>query len=813
MKGAEQTMNGMEKVFESLSSIDKASEFAASSLASPMMGNAVLLGDDLYLYNSDDQRYSNTISSTSSTRSTGHVPHSSSKFAKQNIVSLGGSKSSRSKSKSSSKTSPSSQTKFESPDGHEFDMSQVEDELHSKKNAVSGLDVKRINRYGTIPKGAQINAFLDSLRQDEQGLDVGLDMNNEQLFNMSAMERFHLDPTRDMGDIVTLQHNLPTVPPLPSPSLFPSTFAKDERQARNVAILDDISNHSRQSSKDDGSTGSGHHHFNFTRQKSDLTHSKTSENVALGGGKGGPKGVRPQLRGPKANHLQLLKSVASPRLPKSTLLESSSSGRPDLDDTGVPAHFAGFRNDIVDTLSFPTPPAQFANDFIDGGHHHHSKLAKSDSFDFVSLNSNMNPSALLADSATAGGEQLVPLDSIISTDDFPPPPPPNLDSLNEELSAHSSPDKVDSVKSNDAKEKVKPKKPSKDDKKAKKEMKEAKPAKDGKVEPKAVQNSAFMSELYESFRIKAQKDATKGQLQEATLATELVESKAKTKQSAAKEAKESKQKSSNSSNSRSSFLFKRATSKPEPNCPAPAVPTLAANISQSTFYTKDLTESPAQNAAVEAEYVTPVQKKALPLKTLVAEQMGDPESQAPEAKPKKSSKIASFFNGGSKSIAKAKPTDPKKAELAEMDDQLTKSVISNSGYDADDESKRHSAGNISGYKKFWESQSSTTGEADSGLGSCASSNAATSKSNDSVISMGSIGSTNSAKAMSHIPTAQPTVASSSPKLNHRGNSKTSTLFAKKSTKGAPDSSSVDNIPQKCSNAEANSQQESASRPT
>src|SRR5690606_20751806 len=110
--------------------------------------------------------------------------------------------------------------------------------------------------------------------------------------------------------------------------------------------------------------------------------------------------------------------------------------------------------------------------------------------------------------------------------------------------------------------------------------------------------------------------------------------------------------------------------------------------------------------------------------------------------------------------------------------------------------------------KFWESQSSTTGEPDSGLGSCASSNAATSKSNDSVISMGSIGSTNSAKVTTTTNNSQSSVASSSPKLNQRGNSKipTSTLFLKKSTKSSPDSNSntsnsVDNIPQKCAGDE------------
>src|SRR5699024_11756264 len=88
----------------------------------------------------------------------------------------------------------------------------------------------------------------------------------------------------------------------PSPSMFPqpvstTTFSKesnDQRQ-RNVAILEDISNHAKSNNRSDDS-----HHFNFTRQKSDLTHSKTSENVALGG-KSSKASVRSQLRGSQKN--------------------------------------------------------------------------------------------------------------------------------------------------------------------------------------------------------------------------------------------------------------------------------------------------------------------------------------------------------------------------------------------------------------------------------------------------------------------------------------------------------------------------------
>lgn len=994
MKGAEQAMNGFG---ESLSSLDKASDFGGSCLASPMLphgmgGSAGGAGGEDQLYSlyggsDQDQRYpSNTISSTSSTRSNGaQAAGGSSKFGgggKQqtgNLLSVGGGKGGSKSSKSKTSKQQQQQQQELSKGGH---------------HPVSSLDMQRINRYGTIPKGAQINAYLDSLRQDEEAAAAAaaLDLHNEaHLFAVDAalnqQNRFH--------DDMAVGHGLgmPMVPPLPSPSLFSgggqgtSTFAKEQQQ-RNVAILEDISNqhhhhpphHAKTKSSDDSLSNhhqqfnlqqqqqfqnqqqpSSSHHFNFTRQKSDLTHSKTSENVS-GGNQSSKSGRTSQLRGQKtANHLHLLKAVASPRLQGSKagggggggLLESSNHQfsldqqtyppPPPLHSSSgaVPAHFAGFRNDIVDQFSagqqqqqqpqFPMPPAQFCNQVdanFDGYHHHQKALAKSDSFDFVSgLNAAQQQQSV----------ELIPLDALISSEDFPPPPPANQlcpEEEEEEAAAanleldqqqqqQQQPINNNATKVDGTKESKKPKKPPKEEKKSKKEAKAEAKAKAaaatstvstftssttntegaGKSSSQQQQqqqpNSAFMSELYESFRqkaaAKATADTSKGDATSdgKSSSANLISSSSKTattaKETTAKAAAKNLS-ATTSASSRASFLFKsRSTSiKPEPNCPAPAVPTLAVNLSQSKFYTKDFVDaksgtgdngkgldSSAANgdaaanagggASVEAEYVTPVQKRTQHPQLLRSQletaktndqQVGSSEAvdavetvtttattttttPAATSKPKKPSKIAMLFNGGgsksSKESKAAKAADLKSSKAVEAaaaqaeedhNQLLSKSTISNSGYDADDECKRGGGQQqqqppLNSYKKFWESQSSgsaAAAEADSGLGSCASSNAATSKSNDSVISVGSFGSASSAKQQ------QATAAAASPKLGARGlnsSSKipvgTSTLFSKKtpspnskSLSAAADgnSGSVDNIPQKCAKEEASASQES-----
>ena len=833
MKGAEQTI---EKAFESLSSIDRISDLSGGScLASPMMPNTVLIGEDglpnmdpngnIFMYNSDDQRYSNTISSTSSTRSNGH----SGKFMANALSSVTGGKS-KSRSKSSSKSSPSQRNKFNHQqqksitDSNDLEIidndqphSHLQQQTHSNGTKVSGLDMKRINRYGTIPKNAQINAYFDSLRTDDLS-DVSMMMSNEGMGNISVIERFNLDPTlSNEPDLLTVQHSVPSIPPIPSSSssiISTSTFGKDitdqqQQRQRNVAILEDISNQTR-TNNDIAST----HHTNFTRQKSDLTHSKTNDNIPNQGGLLSSK-VSVRTRGTnQKNHLHMLKSVAAPRLPKSTLTESYNNP---------------MESDSVD--GFPTPPAQFCNEQIITDNVNNSKqLAKSDSFDFVStltttVNNN-NSNNANQPSLPEPVEDFIPLNAIISSEDFPPPPPPTVaafDSFEPDTSLISQANNEigkNNIDNTTGKDKTKTKvKPTKDSKKSKKDSKDNlnKNVKTS-VQIPVNQNSAFMSELYESFRLKAAKDATKGQ-ESSSLTTEMVaDSKSKVKSNV----KESKQKNTgNSNSSRSSFLFKRTTSKPEPNCPAPAVPTLAANISQSKFYTKDLTESPSSSPAVDAEYVTPVLKKIplKPIETVQSTPIVEPSETKPKSKP---SKIAMFFNGGGpKSSNKTKQSESKESNTTSTveqitsgkpiveDEMLAKSIISNSGYDADDESKRNSAGHISNYKKFWESQTNSSvkttidNEADSGLGSCSSSNAATSKSNDSVISVGSIGSNNS----SSVGGGRPTIgSSSSPKLMARGNSKipTSALLMKnrqtnRSIDSTINSNSVDNIPNRCSN--------------
>lgn len=761
MKGAEQTMNGIEKVFENMSSIDKVNDFVG-------LPNSIIFGDEgssnvdstMYMYNSDDQRYSNTISSTSSTRSSTNA-HKSAKSNKNSFVHIA-----KSKSKTN-KSSPSYSQEFRMENN---DVDFEHDDLHLK-NKKSDLAMKKaINRYGTIPKGTQINAYLDSLQDNENFID----MNMEVSVNDSAIDRFNLETTISQdSNILTLQHP-PIIPPLPSThnvhKVSTSTFTKDSNDKHSsVAILDDISNQASNSEFKPSTQ-----HFNFTRQKSDLTHSKTSENMAFNSK--ASKGSVRQARNNK-NHLQLLKSVASPRLP----LKSTNSNRSDnVDEDGM------FKpnNSLAD--HFPVPPAQFCNQSMNM-----QTLSKSDSFDFSFSNKiSFDPDS-----------NVVTLDKIINIEDFPPPPA----SLEFGDSNHEIDTVTNNVEEKSDKDNFKAsKKSSKDEKKSKKETKSSS-VKSTKQDSKSAQNNAFMSELYESFRIKAQKEASKDH--DSKVASSTVEPSSNTKESKIK-----------NPSTKSSFSFKRTISKPEPNCPAPAVPVPPVNISHSKFYTKDVNESSNQSPSVDAEYVTPVLKK-IPLKPIES-MRNPPEQEQNELKSKsKPSKLAMFFNSNSKSgnKGKDKSNDLKKTTDQCEADSLTKSVISNSGYDADDESKRHSAGNISNYKKFWESQSSNTCENDSGLGSCSSSNAA-SKSNDSVISVGSLGSSSdSTKVQTSV------MAVSSPKLISRGNSsripKASASFLKKNVKLAESianssRSSVDNIPQKCLNEEnVDSNQGNLSKPT
>ena len=71
------------------------------------------------------------------------------------------------------------------------DVDFEHDDLHLK-NKKSDLAMKKaINRYGTIPKGTQINAYLDSLQDNENFID----MNMEVSVNDSAIDRFNLETT------------------------------------------------------------------------------------------------------------------------------------------------------------------------------------------------------------------------------------------------------------------------------------------------------------------------------------------------------------------------------------------------------------------------------------------------------------------------------------------------------------------------------------------------------------------------------------------------------------------------------------------
>lgn len=662
-------MNGLEKEFENLSS--------GNDFFNAPSSNAILLGEDpnrMFSY-SDEQRYSNTVSSNSSTRS------GSKKSINQKSILNSYIPGSKAKTRSKSKNKIS---KLESLDC-ELGTGYFEDPNSPAAVArKSDLDMKRaINRYGTIPKGTQINAYLDSLEPQLPTSSESLLSDSKfsaGMLNIGDMEHFNFDnlPKDDSEIGSSLQSVGSHVPSLASPSNFQhiTTFTKDKQ---NVTIVDEPP----KSAEEANAAANAAQRYHFMRQKSDLTHSKTTENMTFGGLKGGTKSSIRQLKSGK-NHLHLLKSVASPRLP--------STGVEMIDTSGI---------DMQE--QFPTPPADF-NHRASLLSNESANLCKSGSFDLLSYRHDPVPiNRNVSMGADSVGDNLVNLNQIISCEDFPPPPDGN------ELAAEV----VDAKVVTQEPEKVKSsKKPSKDDKKNKKDNainnKGDKNSNDLKN-----QNSAFMSELYESFRAKAQKEASK-QTEDGNKETKDIKAGKETGKQTSKE---------NKTNG-SKFLFRRTTSK-EPSCPAPAVP----GMKNSKFYTKMTTESPG-SPSVDAEYVTPVLKKVIlkPIETI--------DKTEAAANKGKQSKISMFFNGSKSNKSKTEATVENNSREENV---MTKSILSASGYEADDEARLSITGSVA--KKAFENQTLT--EADSGVGSCSSSNAATSKSNDSVISIGSISSNTS----------------------------------------------------------------------
>ncbi|OTF81062.1 hypothetical protein BLA29_000982 [Euroglyphus maynei] len=751
LKGAEQTMNDIEKVFENLSSIEKTmADFAAQQQSIAFDDN-----NSAYMYHSDNDQQrnynSNTISSTSSTRSSSNNNSqiiTINKNVQPQSMMISNTKTKSSRTKSSVKHNKNNKLNFDRHlviDPYEQQPQQM---INLKSNKKSDIDMKRaINRYGTIPKGTQINAYLDSLGQPNEMLDTNFQCNNNiNSPTSSTVDCLNLDihhHLRDSSDnILTLQHAAPIKSPQ---QIYPkiTTFSKD---TNSVSILEDISNGNQSAAKPN-------QHFNFTRQKSDLTHSKTIENVNFNFKSSKAR----QSRNGNKNHLQLLKSVASPRLP----LKSSNFDQ--IDNV----------NAVDDDHQISPPPPPIDDELQSPSNPAPKILSKSESFDFVSFKSSSNIEPL---------NNLMTLDEIINPEDFPPPPSTS-DLTNFEQNEKQ---KALTTKKSSSKDQIKQQDIPATSKTTTTTTKRSNDV--NSVSKIPIQNSAFINELNESFRLKTQKSNNKDQTN-TTTTTAKVANTTKT----------------------SSFLFKRS-SKPEPSCPAPAIP-LFSNLSQSKFYTKNSTNNndPAMDvnnfqaaAAVDAEYVTPVLKK-VPLKPFqsirqqqhqesMAKNNDDHPTTTTTTKPtktSKASKLASFFNSGSngKNQKHLKPSSSDEqqknksekiindtVDIMDPSSIMNKSIISQSGYDADDDdeiTKRHSG--VSNYKKFWENHSSVTstnnsnnnnntgGEtSDSGIGSI-------SKSNDSVISSSS--SINSSTVNVSNKNSSSNSALSSPKLNTRGNLK------------------------------------------
>ncbi|XP_055933406.1 tyrosine-protein kinase Abl-like isoform X2 [Argiope bruennichi] len=161
------------------------------------------------------------------------------------------------------------------------DSSQVASKSQPKKVQIAALEVQNvkraINRYGTLPKGARIGAYLESLRQHglhagsqpEPVLETELDVLKE--VNSDAMYSHAIEPSHH-------QNNCSNV----TPTNIDNAHLNSLRQGSDV---------SRYFS-----------HGVLQRQKSDLTHTKSSEVFETGSI-------------PETHHIAI-KPVPSPRLPR-----------------------------------------------------------------------------------------------------------------------------------------------------------------------------------------------------------------------------------------------------------------------------------------------------------------------------------------------------------------------------------------------------------------------------------------------------------------------------------------------------------------
>ncbi len=528
----------------------------------------------------------------------------------------------------------------------------------SKKVQVATLEVhnvkRAINRYGTLPKGARIGAYLESLRQsqpDQQQLDCV----NETSFENEIISSIDFS----LGN---------------EPSIAVATVGR--HMSKN-----------RSKSKDNRYADDTRYSFRgyLQRQKSDLTHSRASE--AFETESMNEKSINNSSNINK-RHINS-KPVASPRLPRNSQ-RTSSTRKSGIAKSSIPVTLTGTKyqnndeengnkcsfNNIVrrnsdnatnfDTKTdppspqlLPSPPAPFGSSAIRRTlkKQHRPKdrppsppsLSKSGSFECDQNmnqqnstpspehipNSSSQPSQSQSASSSPQHSSLKAETSSNQIDEFPPPPSPNGEE--EEKSKSNSSDLLVEKNLNKVNNDLN-------------SQKSTNPA------------AQLVSELFESFKMKARRNETDNEIVSKNELEDKNSSNINTNKVSI---------NANPINKSTKSFIRRFQSKPGPDYPAPAPP-IQPLVSRNSV----------------AEYVTPVLKRTptKPIETI--------QSDDKDVKYSNNNKKDIFTNRNL--IHNEVNNENRKTELCPE---------RSSGYDADDESKRHSSSSITSLKKMWESQS------------------------------------------------------------------------------------------------------------
>ena len=625
LEGARETMNGLEKVFESLS----------KEFGDQQQGDIIIIEND----------NENII-----------PPHQD--FQNSPVQ------------------QPKAQKKKSKPKAREFESSKNELPLQShhssgnsssKKVQVATLEVhnvkRAINRYGTLPKGARIGAYLESLRHQQTKPQEQLDYVNE---SFETVEMPNQSYERQLGVATVGRH-----------------VKRSKSKDHNKSYLIDYG------------TPDSRHSFRVSlqRQKSDLTHSRGCDLIEIGQPPG--VGVSTTADIKLSNYLPTNKKlsskpVASPRLPRNSH-KTSSSRKSRLQDGNSNNNNHRFELNLRKTIdyqfddsmvnrndenSLPSPPAPFGSSAI---RRSFGKKEKGKSRDNHSLSPTNNkefkckkyprekevsrvhqPQQQLQQQQQQQQQQHQQQQSfefkkeIQTPTESPEHIPDNLSvnsqshSISQSTSSspqHSASQKVDESLSEELPSTQSSLGQTTNNKFETTNNNKEKFEKNNKFETNFDKNNPaaqLVSELFESFKMKAARREPDEPRNDEKIKEEINENKNKTIYT-----NDKVDTTSNIKPCKSSFL-RRFQSKPGPDYPAPAPP-IQLNSSRNSV----------------AEYVTPVLKRT-PTKPIES-------------------------------------IDQKEKEL--KPNECQKNDHRTSGYDADDESKRHSSSSITSLKKIWEAAS------------------------------------------------------------------------------------------------------------